>query len=212
MLNPDRARIVVLDAFGTLVRRMAPTDAYARLWAHRDMGRPGLFAEDAMRTDRSFMSLARHWGVPLDKARAWETDVRADTILVMPFAEARPALAHLRQTGRHVIVCSNLAQPYADAIQRHFSGLINAWVWSFETGHLKPEPAMYETVMKLTGRPAGDHWMVGDRLKEDVLAPQALGWQAAQVVRPGQPGPVAEHAWSSLSPFLDWATLPPLAG
>jgi FMN phosphatase YigB (HAD superfamily) len=204
VIQPDRVEVVVCDAFGTLVQRWMPSDAYRRLWALRDPAVQDT-PERAMRSGQSFRDLANTWGVAWSQAAGLEDQLRSDVLGVMPYPEAREALTRVRATGRRLVVCSNLALPYAEPIMRQFRGLVKDWIWSFETGALKPEAAMFEAVMKATGRPAAAHFMVGDRLHEDVQGPQALGWQAVQVVRPGQPGERSPEAWSDLSPLGQWA-------
>lgn len=204
MIHPERVDVVVLDAFGTLVRRLVPSDAYRRLWALRD---PLVQADpsQAMRSGQGFRDLAHAWGVSWAQAAPLEAAMRADVMGVMAYPEARDALARVRATGRRLVVCSNLALPYAEPVMRQFRGLVKDWIWSFETGALKPEPAMFEAVMALTQRPAEAHAMVGDRAEEDVNGPRAMGWQAVQVVRAGQVGARLPDAWADLSPLGQWA-------
>lgn len=203
-LDASRVQAVVFDAFGTLVRRVAPSDAYRQLWALRDSAREGLDQALPMRKALGWMELAEAWGVPLDRARALATDIKRDTLTILPYDEAWRVVDHVRRSRRKVILCSNLALPYAEPVMRHFRGMVHKWVWSFETGALKPESAMFQAVMEASGLPAEAHMMVGDRWREDVEGPQAMGWQAVQVVRPGQPGPRGAETWSDLRPLLAW--------
>lgn len=202
--SPTLAEAVVFDAFGTLVYRLLPSDAYQQLWALRDVQLPDLDPHLPMRQSVGLWDVAAAWGAPTERVRALEHEVRRDALGVIPFEEARSAVEHIRRSGRKVVLCSNLALPFAEPIMRQFRGLVHTWIWSYETGAIKPEPAIFQAVMAATGLPASAHLMVGDRWREDVEGPQALGWQAVQVVRPGQPGMRGPDPWPSLRPLLTW--------
>lgn len=202
--SPSAAEAVVFDAFGTLVRRLVPSDAYRRLWDLRDKRREGLDVQLPMRRPLALRDVAEAWGAPLEGLRPLELSLKQDTLAVLPYEEAWGVVDHIRRSGRKVVLCSNLALPYAEPLMRQFRGMVHTWMWSFDTGAIKPEPAMFEAVMEATGLPPAAHVMVGDRWQEDVLGPRTMGWQAVQVIRPGQPGERGPDAWRDLRPLLSW--------
>jgi putative hydrolase of the HAD superfamily len=89
------------------------------------------------------------------------------------------ALATLRAQGLRLGLVSNAYTPGAlmrrtlDALG--LAGYLDAAVFSSEIGVRKPHPRIYETVLDALGVQPHDAVFVGDRVREDVEGPAALG-------------------------------------
>lgn len=88
------------------------------------------------------------------------------------FPDAAPTLDALRQAGLRLATCSNLAAPYGAPAKR-LLGEIDAHVFGYEVGLVKPDPGMHALLSQCLGCPPQEILMVGDRLEEDCLAPLA---------------------------------------
>jgi putative hydrolase of the HAD superfamily len=87
------------------------------------------------------------------RARGLKVGFVSNTITMPALMDARLAEFHLRQ--------------YADAA-----------VYSVAVGHRKPNPVIYKAALDALGVAAEDAVFVGDRVREDVRGPQALGMRA----------------------------------
>jgi putative hydrolase of the HAD superfamily len=88
-------------------------------------------------------------------------------------------LRMLREQGLGVGLVSNAFDPpdlMHDDLERHgIAGLIDAAVFSSELGVRKPHPAIYREVLGRLGVAPDRAMFVGDRVREDVEGPAAVG-------------------------------------
>lgn len=119
---------------------------------------------------------------------------------------AAPTLAALRDRGLRLAIVSNATFPaegLRDQLRRH--GLFecfDATVYSSELGLRKPHRAIYEDALRRVGAGPEEAVFVGDRLREDVRGPRALGIRA-----------FLTHEFRQETPEPDEVTvLPSLAG
>ena len=173
-------RAVALDGFGTLIsfgqRRLNP---YARLLSPtRDYG--------AMRLP----FLTRN--VPVD-VFAEETgmthvlpDLRRDLAVeiagLRTFDEVPEVLVRLRTAGFRIAVCSNLAYEYGEPLRRLVPDL-DAYVFSYERGVAKPDPAVYQATCDALGVEAHEVLFVGDSRLCDLIGPRDFGMRSAWLDR-----------------------------
>ncbi len=78
---------------------------------------------------------------------------------------------------------------------------------SLPEGHSKPHPLAFETIQNCTGLSGADHVYIADNGAKDFVAPNQLGWQTIQVLRPerihdGTP-PTPAHAARAVVQSLD---------
>ena len=107
--------------------------------------------------------------------RAWLQGIRLGP-------DVRPTLQTIRDAGLRIGVVSNAsylprlmtAQLEHLGIASYFDGL----TWSSAVGVRKPHPAIYADALEKLGVLAEAAIFVGDRLREDVQGPQAVGMRA----------------------------------
>ena len=109
--------------------------------------------------------------------------------------ENADALRALRADGFRLGLVSNitlLGEWVRESLHRlGLLDLFDAVVLSSEEGVRKPHPRMYQAVLDRLGSPGPAAIFVGDRLREDVAGPQALGMRAVLThqFRQEEPGP-----------------------
>ncbi len=110
------------------------------------------------------------------------------------------ALETLRARGLRLGLVSNAYTP-GPLMRRTLGALglaghLDAVVFSSEIGVRKPHPRIYETVLAALGARPDEAVFVGDRLREDVEGPRALGMRAVLThqYRQEPPGAVAPDA------------------
>ncbi|MFN2466282.1 MAG: HAD family hydrolase [Candidatus Dormibacteria bacterium] len=111
-----------------------------------------------------------------EEQRAWLNGITASP-------HAHTVLDGLRSRGLRLGIVSNAAFP-AHSMRAQLASLgltpyFGATVYSSEIGVRKPNRAIYEEcVNRLGGANGGAVYFVGDRLREDVMGPRRLGFEA----------------------------------
>ncbi|MBC8739748.1 HAD family hydrolase [Paraburkholderia sp. UCT31] len=180
-------KAVAFDCFGTLVHFSLPPEAFARVLESRR--RHDLPARDVMRRRWTLFEAAEAFEANLGDAELLALQERLDAEIasVELFPETRDTLLTLREQGYRVAVCSNLAMPYARAVDRLVSDLIDARTWSFNVGATKPSPVIYSALCESVRCPPAEVLMVGDSLHADYQGALDAGLAALHLVRTGSP-------------------------
>jgi putative hydrolase of the HAD superfamily len=101
---------------------------------------------------------------------------------ILPSPHARAVLQTLRDAGVKLAIVSNAAfRPRSMREQLHHLELFDffdATVYSSELGIRKPNAAIYEEALRLVDVAPGRALFIGDRLREDVRGPRAVGMDA----------------------------------
>jgi FMN phosphatase YigB (HAD superfamily) len=197
-------RAVVLDVFGTIAMINDKRWTYARLM--RLAGRQGLPCcgdFNVMTNDIGLLEAARLLGVELapEVLAELECDLNSELASISLFSDVLPTLRALRHAGYKIALCSNLAAPYAEPVNRLLPFELDAYAWSFGVGATKPDPMMYETVCDALQCPPRHILMVGDTMDADYYGPRSFGMQARHLARAGN-SPVHESI-SSLESILN---------
>ncbi|MDQ6748452.1 MAG: HAD family hydrolase [Candidatus Dormibacteraeota bacterium] len=124
-----------------------------------------------------------------EEQRAWLSGITASP-------HAVDVLGALKRRGLRLGIVSNAAFPprsmRAQLESLGLSRYFDATVYSSEIGTRKPNPAIYEEcVRRLGGNDGGRVCFIGDRLREDVVGPRRLGFDAVLTheFRVEDPGP-----------------------
>ena len=215
----ENVRGVVFDAFGTLVDIGERRRPYLRLMKLAAAAGRRPQPDDAakiMSMNCDIFGVADWLGVEVsDALRAEiEADLAVELGSISLFSDALPLINFLRSQGIKVAVCSNLAQPYATAVRALLQDL-DAYIFSFEVGAVKPDdrlfreakfgtaqPAMtmYQAACEKLGLPPDQILMVGDSFTADFWGPRKFGMSARHLARHGRSPDV--DAIASLSDLL----------
>jgi len=190
MKNVDRTIVqaVLFDVYGTLFDigdRRAPYRQLLRLGVRQ--GRKvcktdtGLLMSQRLGLEKAAVLL----GISLTGAELMELEMElaAELASIVPFADALPALRALRRKGYKIGLCSNLAQDYAAPVLAQLPFGLDACIWSFEAGAVKPDPLIYARACQELGCTPGQVLMVGDTAVADVTGPRQFGMQAVLLDR-----------------------------
>lgn len=209
---------IVFDAFGTLVHIQRPARPYAALrtlLTDRGADTAG-FALEAMTRRRTLADLARATGLPVppQALAALEAQVIDEVESIAPFPDAAAAVARALEVADRVVIGSNLGWPYGAPVERFLApwGPVAALdddapdarvrtAFSFDVGHVKPDPAFYAHVARrlsaLSGKPAASLalCMVGDKQAEDGDGPTRAGWRGWRMDRAAGQGLLDAPWW-----------------
>jgi HAD superfamily hydrolase (TIGR01549 family) len=193
-------RAVVFDAFGTILKIQDGVHPYRQLLREgvKQGRRPR--PDDAVRImtfDGSLSACADALEIQIKPQRLAEIEAALEEEIagIEAFEDALEAVELLHMHHLPLGVCSNLAQPYAQAITRHFP-MLDAYTFSFEVGAVKPEPQIYESASKALGIDLADDEdsrriiMIGDSLRCDCHGPRSMGMTGIHLER-SPPGRIA---------------------
>lgn len=183
-MNPD---VVVFNVFGTLLKCERHHQPYLRLmkWAHQNglqshtvdlksfMLRPGGLQEAA-----TWLGMSP----PNTLLSEWNDELQANIRSIQCYPEVLPTLARLRQLGYRIGLCSNLAESYGISVQNQLP-ILDACVFSYQVGALKPQREIYRALLDGLACPAGRVLFVGNSPQEDVLGPRSFGMKARFLAR-----------------------------
>lgn len=100
------------------------------------------------------------------------------------FDEVPQTLRRLRDAGLRIAVCSNLAYEYGARV-RELMPDVDAYVFSYEQGVAKPDPAIYAATCAALECAAAEVLFVGDSTRCDLKGPRAFGMRSAWLDREG---------------------------
>jgi HAD superfamily hydrolase (TIGR01549 family) len=175
----DRPKAVIFDVFGTLLEVGKQHHPYLLLMRYlRAQGRQPQ-ADDSrtiLTFDGSLAGLAGHLGatVPADQLAACEAAVQSDLNSIECFADVADTFAALRQRGCRIAICSNLAQPYGARVMDLLPDT-DMYAMSYQLGHIKPEPQIYQYVLDKLSLAASDCIFIGDSAYADRDGAKAMG-------------------------------------
>ena len=179
--------VVAFDVFGTLVHIGDKRAPYKKLlqWM-KDQGRSPQPADAAviMSQPVSFEEVAAQFGMTLpdDLLAALYSDLAAELQSISLYPDTLSTLNQLSQTGVKIALCSNLAHPYGRAVYPMLPRL-DAYVWSYEVGAIKPDPPIYQHLIDQLGCTAEEVLFIGDTPLADVEGPSNFGMSARLINR-----------------------------
>lgn len=181
--DPSPIKAILFDVYGTLVEirdKRAPFRRLLRIGASQGRRPEPGDAELIMGRPLGLLDAAALLGIEVSDAE-WKrlgSDLRAELASIAPFADTLPALHGLKDRAFKLGLCSNLALDYAAPVLAALPFALDAHVWSFDVGAIKPDPAIYVQACRALGCAPGEVLMVGDTRAADVDGPRALGMQA----------------------------------
>lgn len=170
---------VIFDAFGTLLKIHEGSHPYRQILMHGITQGRRPKPDDAivlMTNPWGLEEAAHHLGIVVDPLVLKDIQEQLDTELlsITAFQDGLQAAAMLKDAGFKVAVCSNLAKPYAAAIERLYPDL-DAYSYSFEVGAVKPDAKIYQDACRKLGVVPSMVDMVGDSQRCDRAGPCEFG-------------------------------------
>lgn len=170
---------VIFDAFGTLVKIHEGSHPYRQILKRGITQGRRPKPDDAkvlMTNPWGLAEAAHHLGIAVDPLvlQGIQEQLDAELSAITAFQDGLEAVAMLKDAGFKVAVCSNLAKPYAAAIERLYPDL-DAYSYSFEVGAVKPDAKIYQDACTKLGVLPSMTDMVGDSQRCDQAGPNEFG-------------------------------------
>lgn len=179
----NAVKAVLFDAYGTLVEirdKRAPFRQLLRIGEQQGRLVRPQDAATLMSSPLGLRDAAQLLGIRLakDELARLESDLQAEIASIRLFDDAAPALRTLQERGFRIGLCSNLAAEYAGPVTALLPVGLDACIWSFEAGAIKPNQAIYRQACQALGFAPANILMVGDTLAADVDGPRQYGMQS----------------------------------
>lgn len=192
---------VIFDAFGTLIKISKGSSPYRKiLKIGIEQGRRPQphDAECILSLPMDLRQAADLFGISIDQSVmvCLESDLSRELAGIQAYPDGIHAVRLLQEVGVKVAVCSNLAKPYAAAVERLYPTL-DGYSYSFEVGAVKPSFKIYSHAILAVSASPADVWMIGDSKAYDCDGPTAFGMRGFWLDRKGR----STH--SSLDQFAD---------
>jgi len=167
----------VFDCFGTLITPAndAGPNPYLRLGGDRGLRRQFLTQ------DLSIEDFAKRLGKE-DLIPVLRAELNAQLCGVSLYPDVKGWFSRLRKLGFRIGLCSNLASDFGPRVKELLPGL-DAYVFSYEVGAMKPEPAIYEAVCRALDCKPQNVIFIGNSQKADVDGPIAFGMDGRLISR-----------------------------
>ncbi|QQN40215.1 HAD family hydrolase [Acinetobacter sp. CS-2] len=181
-------KVLVFDAFGTLVKIGASRSPYRKLMRWLKANGRKTSADDAgiiMSNPVDVAQLARIFGAELPEQLCMEinNDLEFELSTIQLYEDTVPTLQILKQSGFKIALCSNLALPYGEQLKKILPNLFDVIVFSYEVGAIKPEQQIYGVIQAYFGCEFSEMLFIGDHPILDVEKPISLGMSARLIER-----------------------------
>jgi FMN phosphatase YigB (HAD superfamily) len=192
---------VIFDAFGTLLKISEGTHPYRkilRLGIEQGRRPDSGDAVALLSIPMDLRQAANYFGIKVEPRfmSRLESELERELAGIEAFGDGIAAVKALQAAGLKIAVCSNLAQPYASAIERLYPSL-DGYVYSFAVGAVKPSAEIYQQVLQSVSAISTDTWMIGDSKRCDCDGPAAYGIKGFYLDRDGN------HGYTTLDLFAD---------
>jgi putative hydrolase of the HAD superfamily len=113
-------------------------------------------------------------------------DALLESLRFFAYPDVPPALRALREAAVRIVVVSNWdASLHERLLETGLAALVDGALASAEVGAAKPERAIFDAALALTGTAPHETWHVGDSPEADVAGARAAGLHAVLIARDG---------------------------
>lgn len=181
-------KAVAFDLFGTLVEITEKRRPYRQLMQLIALAGRAPRADDAatlMSNNVGLAGAAHLFGIELTATQiaVLELELYAELPTIRLYPEAARCLHTLRDAGYKIGLCSNLSAPYAVPVKLLLPFELDAYAWSFETGAVKPQRAIFDALCSGLQCASDEVLMVGDTVDADYFGPRAAGMRSIYLAR-----------------------------
>lgn len=195
MLNSN-IKAVCFDAFGTVVDITDKRRPYIALLKAMNKDMRKTTKDRLMREPLGLGDFMRLCGPNMTPQI--QSKITRDLDAELASIKLRPELDtvwnSLRENGYKVAICSNLAASYGETLVKKLPFEPDALILSYETGHIKPEPEIYQQVCDALNMSPEAIFFTGDTKSADVDGPKAFGMEASLI------DPFTQQYLAQLSP------------
>lgn len=181
-------QLVVFDLYGTLVKFGITHHPYRKIlrWAHTRGRKPlDTDARTLMTRNESPEETFQFMGIDAsaELLQVFRNEIHEELNSLTLFDDVLLTLKSLESSGIELAICSNLANPYGEIIDRLLSEFSFSKYLSYEIGFIKPENQMYDAIVKMRSIRKEEILFVGDTLLADYEGPIKYGFQARHLCR-----------------------------
>lgn len=132
-----------------------------------------------------FAKLAKIFGAELPEQLLKEinSDLQLELSTIELYEDTVPTLQTLKERGYKIALCSNLAMPYGEQLRKLLPDILDAVIFSYEVGAIKPEHQIYDEIQAHCGCEFSEMLFIGDNPILDVETPLSLGMSARLIER-----------------------------
>ena len=184
----DIPKIIVFDAFGTLVKIGTSRSPYRKLmkWLKDNGRKPS--TKDAsviMSNPVDIAQLAMLFGenIPTQLLHEINDDLLFELSTIELYKDTTSTLQILKEHGFKIALCSNVAMPYGKQLKKLLPNVFDALFLSYEIGAIKPEDNIYEVIKTHFSCEMSEMLFIGDHPVLDVEKPISLGMDARLIQR-----------------------------
>ena len=181
-------KVIVFDAFGTLVKIGTSRSPYRKLmkWLKDNGRKPS--TKDAniiMSNPVDIAQLALLFGekIPTQLLHEINDDLLFELSTIELYKDTASTLQILKEQGFKIALCSNLAMPYGEQLKKLLPNVFDAFFLSYEIGAIKPEENIYEVIKTYFSCEMSEILFIGDHPVLDVEKPISLGMDARLIQR-----------------------------
>jgi FMN phosphatase YigB (HAD superfamily) len=155
--------------------------------------------EVLLTTPLDLREAAKYFGIELTKEciTSLEAELEDELSRLEAYEDGIAAVEKLQAAGVKICICSNLASPYASAIERLYPSIRHR-SYSFEVGAVKPGLKIYAYAVTLLELPPASVWMIGDSKRCDRDGPSIFGMNGLHLDRKG------DGDYKTLTDFADY--------
>ncbi|MFX7075037.1 HAD family hydrolase [Acinetobacter baumannii] len=181
-------KVIVFDAFGTLVKIGTSRSPYRKLmkWLKDNGRKPS--TKDAniiMSNPVDIAELAMLFGekIPTQLLHEINDDLLFELSTIELYKDTTSTLQILKEHGFKIALCSNVAMPYGEQLKKLLPNVFDALFLSYEIGAIKPEENIYEVIKTHFSCEMSEILFIGDHPVLDVEKPISLGMDARLIQR-----------------------------
>ncbi|WKT74799.1 MULTISPECIES: HAD family hydrolase [Acinetobacter] len=181
-------KVIIFDAFGTLVKIGTSRSPYRKLmkWLKDNGRKPS--TKDAsviMSNPVDIAQLAMLFGknIPTQLLHEINDDLLFELSTIELYKDTTSTLQILKEHGFKIALCSNVAMPYGKQLKKLLPNVFDALFLSYEIGAIKPEDNIYEVIKTHFSCEMSEMLFIGDHPVLDVEKPISLGMDARLIQR-----------------------------
>jgi HAD superfamily hydrolase (TIGR01549 family) len=187
-MRKQNPQLAVFDLYGTLVQFGTTHHPFRKIlkWAHSQGRKPqDSDARFLMTRNEDPETLFNSMGiaVPDELLQSFHQEIQEELNSLTLFDDVIPTLEALVEANIDLAICSNLAKPYGEIIDRLLPDYSFTRVLSFEVGYIKPDDGIYDAILNRTGHKKEDVLFIGDTFIADYEGPTRYGFRALHLCR-----------------------------
>lgn len=168
---------VCFDAFGTLIKSKADRQS-PYLWLLKNsVDQSSVLRDQFLKTNEPLEYFVRKLGFETHLGYL-QGELDREVGGIELYEESLTVIERLRSMNKRIVLCSNLMFGYGDRVKALLPEAVEARIFSFEVGAIKPQPEIYQAVCDQLSLPPGRILFLGDSPRCDEKGPREFGMKS----------------------------------